>query len=160
MSEKTVRKPENTCRILFSGKLCFRSQIANHQKYLPTFYSPKNMFRNFIPVNPKFNQFGKWEPVQTLQRFDKISPFQKNMTVYSRKAVRKWNILTTSKSQNWLQEFQKYHEKIKLKQRAFKWYKRLKNTSKLTKNFSKQPFSFVISSARARLPSLTASDAL
>ena len=117
--KKLSGKPGNTCRIRFSGKLCFRSQIANHQKYLSTFYSPKNMFRNFIPVNPKFNQFGKWEPVQTLQRFDKNSPFQKNMTVYSRKAVRKWNILTTSKSQNWLQEFQQYCEKIKLKQRAF-----------------------------------------
>ena len=89
----------------------------------------RNTFRHFIPrktcskilfqLTQSSTSLGKWEPVQTLQRFDKNSPFQKNMTVYSRKAVRKWNILTTSKSQNWLQEFHQYCEKIKLKQRAF-----------------------------------------
>ena len=139
MSEKTVRKTREYLPNSFLRKIMFSLANSKSPEIPFDILFPKNMFRNFIPVNPKFNQFGKWEPVQTLQRFDKNSPFQKNMTVYSRKAVRKWNILTTSKSQNWLQEFQQYCEKIKLKQRAFEWYKRLRNPSKLTEDFSKIP---------------------
>ena len=93
------------------------------------------MFRNFIPVNPKFNQFGKWEPVQTLQRFDKnLLISEKYYSLFQKSCYEMEDILTTSKSQNWLQEFQQYHEKIKLKQRTFKRYKWLRNPSKLTKD--------------------------
>jgi len=62
----------------------------------------------------------------------------KNSKFYSQICVRKRNILTGPISQNWPQELGQYYQKTKFKQKAFEWYKRLRNPSKLSEDIPKK----------------------